>query len=187
VQSLVRMQDMPRSAKIDLQSRLSAMAAMHEHIYRHDRYEDIDASELIPVVVDEVVHAYGTGAEVVYDIDHVAVDRDHVTPLSLLLSELVTNALKYAFADGRDGTITVTVRDRDNGRCDLVVADNGVGFGPMSETPASMGLRLIRGVVSQMGGSYGFVNENGTRFEANLALASAGHAATKPQPAPAAV
>lgn len=175
VQSLVRMQDMPRNAKIDLQSRLSAMAAMHEHIYRHDRYEDIDAHDLVPVVVDEVVHAYGTDIDLRYDVGHAAVDRDHATPLSLLLSELVTNALKYAFADGRRGAITVTLRDLGNGRCTLVVADNGVGIGEMHETPTSMGLRLIRGVVSQMGGTYRFTMENGTRFEAELALSSTGH------------
>ncbi len=175
VQSLVRMQDMPASAKIDLQSRLSAMAAMHEHIYKHDRYEDIDAHDLVRVVVDEVVHAYGASADVEYVLDHVPVDRDHATPLSLLLSELVTNALKYAFADGREGTITVTLRDLGEGRCSLVVADNGIGMGEIPETPTSMGLRLVRGVVSQMGGTYRFLSDKGTRFEAELALAVNGH------------
>lgn len=175
VQSLVRMQDMPPGAKIDLQSRLSAMAAMHEHIYKHDRYEDIDAHDLVRVVVDEVVHAYGAKAEVEYVLDHVPVDRDHATPLSLLLSELVTNALKYAFTDGRAGTITVTLRDLGEGRCSLIVADNGVGMGEIPETPTSMGLRLVRGVVSQMGGTYRFVSDQGTRFEAELALAVNGH------------
>ncbi|MHA6299049.1 sensor histidine kinase [Devosia sp. CAU 1758] len=175
VQSLVRMQDMPAGAKIDLQSRLSAMAAMHEHIYKHDRYEDIDAHDLVPVVVGEVVQAYGADARVDYDLDHVAVDRDHATPLSLLLSELVTNALKYAFKDGREGMIAVTLRDLGGGRCSLVVADNGIGIGEVPERPTSMGLRLVRGVVSQMGGSYHFVTDQGTRFEAELALAVAGH------------
>lgn len=183
VQSLVRMQDMPKGAKIDLQSRLSAMAAMHEHIYRNDKYEDIDAHALIPVVVNEVVHAYGSNAEVRYAVDHVAVDRDHITPLSLLLSELITNALKYAFADGRDGIIEVKVKDLGHGRCELVVADNGVGFGTLPDTSTSMGLRLIRGVVSQMGGTYKFVDDNGTRFEADLALASAGHDVAHAKPA----
>ena len=177
VQSLVRMQDMPKSAKIDLQSRLSAMAAMHEHIYKHDRYEDIDAHELVPVVVGEVVNAYGLEVTIVYQIDHIPVDRDHATPLSLLLSELVTNALKYAFADGRKGTVTVTLRDKGNGRCYLIVADNGIGMGELPETPSSMGLRLVRGVVSQMGGTYRFVTDQGTRFEAELALSVSGHAA----------
>ncbi len=175
VQSLVRMQDIPASAKIDLQSRLSAMAAMHEHIYKHDRYEDIDAHDLVRVVVDEVVQAYGANAQIDYDLDHVAVDRDHATPLSLLLSELVTNALKYAFKDGRDGRIAVTLRDLGGGRCGLVVADNGIGIGEVPEMPTSMGLRLVRGVVSQMGGTYRFVTDQGTRFEADLALAVSGH------------
>lgn len=176
VQSLVRMQDMPIGARIDLQSRLSAMAAMHEHIYRNDRYEDIDAHDLIPVVVNEVVHAYGANVELSYDIDRVAIDRDHATPLSLLLSELVTNALKYAFSDGRKGRISLILRDSGSGRCHLVVADNGIGIGPIPDAPVSMGLRLIRGVVSQMGGTYRFVTAEGTRFEADLALTSTGHA-----------
>ncbi|SMQ63929.1 signal transduction histidine kinase [Devosia lucknowensis] len=175
VQSLVRMQDMPKNAKIDLQSRLSAMAAMHEHIYKHDRYEDIDAHDLVRVVVDEVIHAYGADVAVNYELDHAPVDRDHATPLSLLLSELVTNALKYAFADGRQGAITVTLRDKGGGRADLIVADDGVGIGEVPDAPASMGLRLIRGVVSQMGGTYRYVSENGTRFEGDLALATGGH------------
>lgn len=176
VQSLVRMQDIPTSAKIDLQSRLSAMAAMHEHIYRHDRYEDIDAHELVPAVAGEVVRAYGAEVDLRYDVDHAAVDRDHTTPLSLLLSELITNTLKYAFVDGRHGAISVTLRDLGNGRCSLVVADNGTGIGVVPDAPTSMGLRLIRGIVSQMGGTYRYVDQDGTRFEAELALASAGHA-----------
>lgn len=175
VQSLVRMQDMPRTARIDLQSRLSAMAAMHEHIYRNDRYEDIDAHELIPVVVDEVVHAYGASVEVRYELDHVPVDRDHVTPLALLLSELVTNALKYAFPDDAEGSIVLTLRDRGGGRGTLVVQDDGIGIGSLPDLPSSMGLRLIRGVVSQMGGTYQFTSGPGTRFEAELAFSNAGH------------
>lgn len=175
VQSLVRMQDMPTKVKMDLQSRLSAMAAMHEHIYKHDKYEDIDAHDLVKVVVDEVAHAYGGTATVTYDLDHVPVDRDHVTPLSLLLSELVTNALKYAFVDGREGTINVSLRDRGNGRCQLTVKDDGVGLGQLPDAPTSMGMRLVRGVVSQMGGTYSYASDSGTRFVADIALTVAGH------------
>jgi two-component sensor histidine kinase len=180
VQSLVRMQDMPRNAKIDLQSRLSAMAAMHEHIYRHDRYVDIDAHDLVPAVVDEVVRAYGAEVEMVYDIDHAMIDRDHMTPLSLLLSELVTNALKYAFVDGRSGQIIITLRDLGNGRCSLAVQDNGVGLGDVPDNTTSMGLRLIKGVVSQMSGKHSYVETEGTRFEAELALTTEGHHAAEP-------
>src|SRR5690606_32522809 len=116
VQSLVRMQDMPASAKLDLQSRLAAMAAMHEHIYQFDRYVDIDAEDFVPVIVDEVIAAYGSSVTATYELDHVMVDRDHATPLALLLSELITNALKYAFPDGQEGEIRIKLKAAGKGR-----------------------------------------------------------------------
>jgi two-component sensor histidine kinase len=171
VQSLVRMQDLPQAAKLDLQSRFAAMAAMHEHIYKHDRYEDIDAHDFIPAVVDGVMTAYGSDAVVDYAVDHIPVDRDHATPLALLLSELVTNACKYAVADG-GGTIQVGLRHGANGRAHLTVRDTGVGIEPERLTGTSMGMRLIKGVVAQMDGTHTFRNDGGTVFEADIALST---------------
>lgn len=171
VQSLVRMQDLPQAAKLDLQSRFAAMAAMHEHIYKHDRYEDIDAHDFIPAVVDEVMMAYGSDAVVTYAVDHIPVDRDHATPLALLLSELVTNACKYAVADG-GGAIRVSLRRSENGRAQLTVSDSGGGFDPERIAGGSMGMRLIKGVVAQMDGTHTFRNEGGTVFEADIALST---------------
>lgn len=173
VQALVRMQNIPDTAKRDLQSRFAAMAAMHEHIYQHDRYEDIDAHDFIPPVVDQVKMAYGTDTQLVYDIDHVMVDRDHATPLALLLSELATNAFKYAYADGQAGTLAITLRQRGDGRAQLIVRDDGAGM-EAQDGSNSMGMRLIRGVVGQMGGEYSYHNDNGLVFEAELALSVAG-------------
>ena len=171
VQSLVRMQDIPQAAKLDLQSRFAAMAAMHEHIYKHDRYEDIDAHDFIPAVVDEVLTAYGCDAAVNYEVAHIPVDRDHATPLALLLSELVTNACKYAFADG-GGTITIGLRRGENGRAQLTVRDSGGGIEAERDAGGSMGMRLIKGVVAQMDGTHSFRNEGGTVFEADIALST---------------
>ena len=171
VQALVRMQDIPENAKRDLQSRFAAMAAMHEHIYQHDRYNDIDAHDFIPPVVDQVKAAYGSLAELRYEVDHLAVDRDHATPLALLLSELVTNAFKYAFPEGRDGSITIGLQKLENGHAKLTVRDDGVGM-DIDDTSKSMGMRLIKGVVAQMGGEFQFRNENGVVFEADVALST---------------
>jgi two-component sensor histidine kinase len=178
VQSLVRMQDMPASAKLDLHSRLAAMAAMHEHIYQFDRYVDIDARDFVPVIVDEVIAAYGVAVTPHYELEPVMVDRDHATPLALLLSELITNALKYAFPDGRDGEIRIRLKAAGKGRAQLTVADNGVGLGETVPT-TGMGVRLIKGVVSQMAGRYELRSDGGTIFKANIALATAGHEAVE--------
>ena len=173
VQSLVRMQDLPQAAKLDLQSRFAAMAAMHEHIYKHDRYQDIDAHDFVPAVVDEVMLAYGSDAVVGYAVEHIAVDRDHATPLALLLSELVTNACKYAFSEGEGaGAIHVGLRKGENERAILSVRDNGVGIDMERLTAGSMGMRLIKGVVAQMDGTYSIRSDGGTVFEADIALST---------------
>lgn len=171
VQALVRLQDIPEEAKRDLQARFAAMAAMHEHIYKHDRYQDIDAHDFVPAVVDQVKVAYGSGASLTYDIEHLAVDRDHATPLALLLSELVTNAFKYAFPDGSQGGVTIVLKGLANGLAQLTVQDNGIGMDVNGERP-SMGMRLIRGVVAQMGGTYSFRTSEGLIFEAQLSLST---------------
>lgn len=167
-QSLVRLQEIPQLAKLDLQSRFAAMAAMHEHIYEHDEYIDIIATDYVPAIVAPTLATYGSGAKVNYDIDPIPIDRDHATPLALLLSELVTNALKYAFKD-KTGTITVSLKPAEKGRSVLTVADDGDGFdaGPGEQ---SMGMRLIEGIVAQLDGNYRYIKGNGTRFEAELAL-----------------
>jgi two-component sensor histidine kinase len=169
VQSLVRMQDIPQSTKLDLQSRFAAMAAMHEHIYKHDSYTDIIATEFVPSIVEPILHTYDSSVQVSYDVDPVHIDRDHGTPFALLLSELITNALKYAFPDKRAGHIRVTLKELDDDRCRMVVEDDGVGFTP-PEKASSMGMRLIKAIVGQMSGSYRFTLSPGTRFEAELAL-----------------
>lgn len=172
VQALVRMQNIPDEAKRDLQSRFAAMAAMHEHIYRHDGYAGVSAKELVPAIVEQVNAAYGSTAAIEYDIADVEVGHDQATPLALLLSELVTNALKYAFPDGRRGTISIVVSPADqSGRSRLVVRDNGEGM-PDTDARSSMGMRLVRGVVVQLQGDFEFRNDGGTVFEANVVLSS---------------
>jgi len=177
IQALVRMQDIPQEAKRDLESRFAAMAAMHEHIYKHDRYEDINAADFIPAVMGKVLEAYGASVATRYELDNVAVDRDHATPLALLLSELATNSCKYAFSTDRPAEITVTLRFGDAGKARLIFRDNGIGL-PAAMPNNSMGIRIVRGAVNQMGGTYEFKSDNGAVFLAELNLTPDGRAAT---------
>lgn len=174
VQSLVALQEIPAEAKRDLSARLAAMATMHEHIYQADRFTDIDAHEYVPVIMNEVVQAYGGKCKLVCDIDHARIDRDHATPLALLLSELATNACKYAFADEQGGELRVSLKTKGTGRADLHVSDNGVGLAENNRS--GMGMRLLRGLVSQMGGTYTLTSDGGTHFKAEIALETSGHA-----------
>lgn len=169
IQALVRMQDIPQEAKRDLEGRFAAMTAMHEHIYSQDRYENIDAAEFIPAIISKALETYGSTAGVKYDVDAIPVDRDHATPLALLLTELVANSCKYAFADGRTGEIRVALKREESGVSRLIFRDNGKGM-ETEPGPRSMGMRIIRGAVAQMDGTCRFTSDNGLVFTADMAL-----------------
>lgn len=179
--SLVRMQDMPKAAKRDLEGRLIAMSAVHEHIYKHDVYAQVDAHDFVPAVVDQVKAAYGANVSITCHIEHLVLDRDRATPLALLLSELATNCFKHAFPDGGAGEMIIEMRASHDGRAHLTVRDNGLGHvAPQTGDASGMGTRLIEGVMTQLGGSHTYRNDGGTVFEAEISLAPE----TKPLPTP---
>jgi two-component system, sensor histidine kinase PdtaS len=170
IMSLVRLHGLPQQMKADLQGRISAMTAVHEHLYRLDQFAEVNADTLIPAIVDPLREAFAQPVTIDYDIDPVVLHHDQATPLALIVNEVVTNALKYAFPDGRSGTIRVAFKSRDRDHAELSVGDDGVGFDPSLAT-SGLGGRLVRAMLIQLGGSepeYYF--KGGTRFQTLVTL-----------------
>ena len=172
VQSLIRMQNIPAETKTDLQGRIAAMTAVHEHMYRLDQYSEIEAHELIPSIIAPLQSSFGAHHDFVTDIEPIAIDRDFATPLALLVNEVVTNALKYAYPDGNTGTIRISLHKRGARMAHLVIADDGVGFDP-DEVVSGMGNRLIKGMIAQLDGTSSYSREGGTTFTADIRVVSA--------------
>lgn len=170
--SMVRMHDLPEGIKSDLQSRISAMAAVHQHLYRLDQVSEIDAPTLIPGVVNPLRHSFDREVDITYDIDPVIIDRDSATPLALLISEVVTNALKYAHAPGDPGRLAISLKQAGPDIL-LTIRDNGKGFDPET-AQQGLGTRLIQAMTMQLNGTSGYSFDDGTVFEARLRLGSAG-------------
>ena len=169
VQSIIQLQRLPAESQQSLVDRISAMVAVHEQIYRHDEFSRLCARALLTSVVEKMVSAYGVPVTVDYDIDEIAVSTDNATPLALLTSELLTNILKYAFPDGREGRISIALRSIGERRARFSIRDNGVGFDPQTARQG-MGSRLIRGVVNQLNGTYAFDGSDGTTFTAEIEI-----------------
>lgn len=161
VQSLVRLQAIPERSKIDLRNRIASIAAVHEHFYRMNRYEDARADTLLETLVSSLIEVFGADATVDYDLDPVVVSHDHATPLALLANEVVTNSLKYAFADGREKRLRVELKDLGAGRARLVISDSGAGFDPQAESEG-IGAKLIEGLAGQLSGTFRYDVGNGT-------------------------
>ncbi len=163
IMSLVRLHPLPEQMKNDLQGRVSAMTEVHEHLYRLDKFTEIDATTLIPAIVNRLAAAFAAPVKVTYDIDPLVLDRDHATPLALIVNEVITNAFKYAFAGGRAGSVSISLRDEGDGYATIVIADDGPGFDVTTVKPG-LGSRLVRAMARQLQADEPqFENENGAR------------------------
>ena len=99
-------------------------------------------------------------------MEPVALDVNVGIPCGLIVNELVSNSLKYAFPDGRKGTITVGINKNSEGNNVLTVADNGVGFPETVDfrNTTSLGLQLVNVLTGQIRGTIELSNAGGTRF-----------------------
>ena len=89
------------------------------------------------------------------DVEDVALDLDVAVPCGLVINELLTNALKHAFPEGRSGGVHVSLRREAGGMLALAVADNGIGLPPTVDigNPATLGLRIVRILAVQIRGT----------------------------------
>ncbi|HUL62476.1 MAG TPA: histidine kinase dimerization/phosphoacceptor domain -containing protein [Methanocella sp.] len=131
----------PRDVKLfqESQDRIRTMALVHEKLYQSSDLETIDFGPYIERLTTNLFRSYRSGGGVInlrIDVKDVRIGEDRAGPCGLIVNELVTNALKYAFPDGRDGTVTVVMRQAGDDYV-LEVADDGVGIRAGAPEPAA--------------------------------------------------
>jgi PAS domain S-box-containing protein len=153
------------------QNRVRSMALIHEKLYQSKDISRIDFTEYIRNLAGNLIRSYGASpakVKLVIDADQISLGVDTAIPCGLIINELVTNSLKYAFTDGRKGEIRVSLRNETDGKGQyrLIVADNGVGF-PESidlRKTTTLGLQLVSTLTDQLNGTIEVKRENGTEF-----------------------
>jgi len=139
------------------QRRVRSMALVHEQLYSGDQPDQVDFAVYAAALVNDLFASQSVDSSRIRlrtEFDSVRLPADQAIPCGLILNELVTNALKYAFADGRPGEIRVELHSA-NGQVTLRVADDGIGLPPgldWSHAP-SLGLRIVDILTAQLNGS----------------------------------
>ncbi len=155
------------------QNRVRSMALIHEKLYQSKDIARIDFAEYIKNLTGNLIRSYGTGGPVrlKIDADAVSLGIDTAIPCGLIINELVTNALKYAFPDNRIGEIRIELAEiegenGENSHYRLVIADNGVGLpeGVEIRKTSSLGLQIVTTLTDQIRGHIEVKRENGTAF-----------------------
>jgi two-component sensor histidine kinase len=139
--------------------RVRALATLHRHLYSDGELHTINMRSFLTELCGQLFQAMGemenARIELVIEAPELRMSSDQAVPLALIVTEAVTNSVKYAFPGGRRGRVSVTLAERDGG-LDLMISDDGVGipFGKAeteSGTRDGIGLQLIRGFSRQLG------------------------------------
>jgi two-component sensor histidine kinase len=180
ISSLINMQvrklakDADRAALEECQTRVHAIALIHEQLYQSRDYANVPFSDYTRSLVNNVLSTMGAApGRIALDlaIANVAVPVDKAIPCGLILNELVTNAVKHAFRDRPDGKLRVQL-SRDDQRIRLIIQDNGVGLPPDLDLRGAktLGLRLVNTLVGQLRGTFDMHNRDGACFELSFSL-----------------
>jgi PAS domain S-box-containing protein len=152
----------------DSQDRIRSMALVHEMLYRSDDLARIDLGSYVRSLVLHLFRSYNMQARrvtPVLQVDEILIGVDHAIPCGLIINELVSNALKHAFPDGRAGQLWVQL-DASGHLLELRVRDDGIGM-PRDlsvEAAPSLGLQLVATLIDQIGGKLSVRHDGGAEF-----------------------
>lgn len=145
----------PGEALASLEHRLRSFLLVHEAL-RRQNYDGVPVREIFEQLAQRLRNAWDADRRIrlQLDVERVTLDEKHAFALALVLNELITNALRHAFPEGREGQLTITFR-RADGVCRLDVADDGIGIAAAQRTNVvGSGRSIINALVKdELGGT----------------------------------
>ena len=148
--------------------RIQAMAILHEILDESSSLAEIDFADYIQRLAAHLVRSYGASGRIRMRLllDPLSCHRDVALPCGLIVNEVLSNALKYAFPGGKAGEVQIELRREPGGGVHLRIADSGIGLprGCDWETSPTLGLRLVRTLARQIEASLQVNSGNGTAF-----------------------
>jgi two-component sensor histidine kinase len=152
---------------LEIQNRISAISYIHEKLYQSNNFAKIDLKEYIEELVNSIIKFFSKNENIKinYDLDSIYVTTKHALPIALIVNELVTNSLKYAFNDPEiSGKMDIILKkNNDSDTILFTISDNGPGI-PINmdiSKSKSLGFKLLNIFTKQLKGTYQIKNEIG--------------------------
>ncbi|BAY99062.1 signal transduction histidine kinase [Tolypothrix tenuis PCC 7101] len=152
----------------DSHNRVRAMAIIHENLYQSNNLSKINFSDYLRSLVNNLLRSYGIKINIKshLKIDKIFLKIDTAISCGLIINELVSNSIKYAFPENQDGDIYIEMLQTTKNQYFLNISDNGVGISQDIEVykNQSLGLQLVWSLVEQLQGTITFNASTGTSF-----------------------
>ncbi|OPY25925.1 MAG: putative diguanylate cyclase [Methanobacterium sp. PtaU1.Bin242] len=151
------------------QNRVLSMATIHEMLYQSKELNHINFADYIKTLITNLLDSYNKshGVKSVINMEETWLNIETAIPLGLIISEIVSNSLKYAFPHEMSGVLTISLEGDNDDGYGLVIGDDGVGFPEeldFRNVKSSLGLRLVNTLVRQLDGSIELDRNQGTKF-----------------------
>jgi PAS domain S-box-containing protein len=152
----------------ECQNRIKSMAFIHESLYQSKNFESVNFSEYLAVLTKSLVHTYAINTKkikLILTLNKLFLNLDLSIPCGLIINEIISNSLKYAFPNNRDGIIFVNLKvNKKNVK--IEVGDNGVGIPEKLDikNTQTLGLQLVNTLVEQLNGTVKLNRTKGTAF-----------------------
>ena len=160
---------------VETRDRLTAIARVHDLLSRSEAIQHVDVCRYIQELCEAHRPLTEDDGRIRIETDlqgGIMVSPDTAVPLGIVLSELITNALKYAFPDGRSGRLLAELRRQGEAMVEVVICDDGIGM--IDAREGSLGYGIIRSLVRQIGGTIDIRSESGLTVTINFPIICAG-------------
>jgi two-component sensor histidine kinase len=139
------------------QSRVSSMALIHQKLYQGERLAAVEMKDYFNTMGESIFDSFGIKSQNVafkVEMDNLELDVDTAIPVGLIVNELITNSLKYAFPDGREGLVQLSLKEDQHHNIELKIKDNGIGFSSEEKSGKQhgFGTRLVQLLTLQLDG-----------------------------------
>ncbi|OGU72368.1 MAG: hypothetical protein A2V93_02100 [Ignavibacteria bacterium RBG_16_34_14] len=153
-------------------NRVRSMALIHEKLYQNESLSSLNIRDYVIELVNNLMRSYRTDNRINSEINisDIFINTDTAIPLGLIINELVSNSLKYAFPDERRGKITVSLIKFIGEKFQMIISDDGIGLPENFDMKSTntLGLQLVSSLVIQLDGEIILTNQTGTKFEINF-------------------
>jgi two-component sensor histidine kinase len=168
LQSRYMKDDTSREIFRECENRVRTMAMIHTKLYQSKDFAHIEFGFYIKELAHDLFYSYGADPDAItlnINVADIPIDINTAIPLGLLLNELLSNAIKYAFPEGRKGEIIVTLHAKD-WNIILTIADDGIGFPETIDfrDTQSLGLQLVMALIQQLDATIELMRDKGTIF-----------------------
>lgn len=112
----------------DVQSRVMAMSLVHSNLYQFLDFDEVNINKYVKELSENIAETYeNPNVDFDFDIPDVPINIDTILPLGLIINESITNSFKYAFPDGRKGSIIIYLKELSDDYYKIIIGDNGIG------------------------------------------------------------